>query len=288
MFKVYNYPMMQVQKSVNLIGYNCGVGAKKQQCSDSPLFLKERGLSEHLRNAPWLDFADSSAIKDESGEQDIIRYHCNHIYNQVKETIGQRKFPIVFGGDHSSAMGTWSAVADSIGKLGLIWVDAHMDAHTFATSHSGKIHGMPLSYLLGESEIVGARKRYVAPENICLIGIRSYEPEERAFLDGLGVKIFYMEDIRRDGITSVFERALTIVKNGTNGFGVSIDVDVFDPSVAPGTGCLVKNGMFVQEFLPEFAKVKQDSMFKALEIAEFNADLDIDDKTFDLIVSILS
>ncbi|MBX9743889.1 MAG: arginase family protein, partial [Chlamydiales bacterium] len=64
-------------------------------------------------------------------------------------------FFLSIGGDHSSAIGVWSGVAKALrpqGELGLIWFDAHMDAHTPLTSETGNIHGMPLAVLLGHGE----------------------------------------------------------------------------------------------------------------------------------------
>ena len=66
-------------------------------------------------------------------------------------------FPLIIGGDHSCAIGTWSGIARSLNEtgqesIGLVWVDAHLDSHTFETSSSWAIHGMPLACLLGKGQ----------------------------------------------------------------------------------------------------------------------------------------
>ena len=62
---------------------------------------------------------------------------------------------LVIGGDHSCALGSWGGVLNGLqqtGEFGLIWLGAHMDAHTFATSPSGNVHGMPLAALPGKAD----------------------------------------------------------------------------------------------------------------------------------------
>jgi len=73
---------------------------------------------------------------------------------RVLQVLRTQAMPLLIGGDHSMAIGTWSAVSQHLGDadLGLIWVDAHMDAHTRSTSVSQSIHGMPVAILLGEGE----------------------------------------------------------------------------------------------------------------------------------------
>ena len=87
------------------------------------------------------------------------------------------------GGDHSCAGGTWSGVArtlqeKSAGSLGLLWIDAHMDSHTPGTSHTGRLHGMPLAWLLGQDDdpLYGLASGVVEARNVCIVGVRSFEP----------------------------------------------------------------------------------------------------------------
>ena len=64
-------------------------------------------------------------------------------------TKKNQMFPVVLGGDHSCAMGTWKAVLKhKPSGFGMLWIDAHLDSHTPKTSDSGALHGMPLAYLL--------------------------------------------------------------------------------------------------------------------------------------------
>lgn len=196
---------------------------------------------------------------------------------EVERVLSAGRFPLVVGGDHSCAIGTWSGVNRALaakGPLGLIWIDAHMDSHTFATTPSGQIHGMPLAVLLGHGEAAltaidgtGAKLR---PEHVCLIGVRSFETGEAALLDRLGVRVFTMDAVRARGLPAVFADALAIAKHGTAGFGVSIDLDALDPAEEPGVGTPVPGGLCRAELVEALAHLRDDPAFVAMEIVEYN------------------
>lgn len=211
----------------------------------------------------------------------------------VVEVIQKGLFPIVIGGDHSIAIGTWSGVrlANPMRNFGLLWFDAHMDAHTPETSESQSPHGMPLAVLLGKGlpEWVNLGKVVpkLYPENLALLGIRSYEKGEAQLLEGNHVKIFYQSDVEKIGLDVAYQEAYAHVTRTTPYFAVSIDVDAFDPSIAPGTGTTEKNGLMDKDLLPLIKGLRSNPKCLALEIAEFNPNKDQDNKTLTLIVNLI-
>lgn len=287
---------------VDLIGYACGWGAKVRQCKDGPLALRIMDLSEHLNkegvSSHWENIIRSDielAVGQLRDPLPVIVDYCNSIYNQTRNALKSGLFPVLLGGDHSMAIGTWSAVFEHIhkkGPLGLIWIDAHMDSHTAETSHSGMYHGMPLSYLLGfgndKLAAIGSKKSKLKPEHVCLVGVRSYEEEEVNFLQDLGVKIFFMKDIRQQGLDSVMQQAVSIATHETAGFGLTIDLDVFDPSAAPGVGSPEFGGLLRDETLDSVHGLALHPKIKAIEIAEFNPHRDEENKTANLIKDMLA
>ena len=140
---------------IDLIGYTCGWGAKRIECRDGPVALKIMDIPAQLRkvgkSAYWSHFSHSDKEDSLLNKRDplpIIAEYCDNVYQQVTKAVKHDDFPVVLGGDHSMAIGTWSAIANSLKEgqnLGLIWIDAHMDSHTRDTSHSGAYHGMPIS-----------------------------------------------------------------------------------------------------------------------------------------------
>jgi arginase len=174
-------------------------------------------------------------------------------------------------------VGTWSGVAAAHrdrGPLGLLWIDAHLDSHTPQTSHTGLIYGMPLAALLGHGErpfteclVPGAK---VLAQHVCVLGARSYEPEERALLDRIGVRVIGMEEIGRRGVAAALDEALAIVGGAASGYGITLDLDVLDPRDAPGVGTPAPGGLRAAELIPALAAAAGDPRLRALEIAEYN------------------
>jgi arginase len=196
---------------------------------------------------------------------------------EVESVLHAGHFPLVVGGDHSCAIGTWSGAHRALaeqGPLGLIWIDAHMDSHTFATTPSGQIHGMPLACLLGHGEAaltaIDGPEAKLRPEHVCLIGVRSFEAGEAALLHRLGVRVFDMDEVRTRGLAAVFDEALAIVRQGTAGFGVSVDLDALDPEEEPGVGTPVPGGLCRAELAAALSRLRGDPAFVAMEIVEYN------------------
>lgn len=206
--------------------------------------------------------------------------------------------PVVLGGDHSIAIGTWSGVITSLqamGQFGLLWIDAHMDSHTPVTSVQGKwgghFHGMPLAHLLGHGDKdlceIGSKRAKLKGKHVALVGIRSFEPGEEKMLHDMGATVFTMDDIARDGLNVVMKKALDIVSAAPKGWGISLDLDVFDPVDMPGVGTPEPNGLRVAEFLQSWSALKIPSLPKAVEIVEYIPDKDPDFQGVSLIEKFL-
>jgi arginase len=212
---------------------------------------------------------------------------CQKLYQQVYQSLEAHATPIVLGGDHSLAAGSVGATADYVaaagGEIGLLWVDAHGDMNTPASSSSGNVHGMPLAALLGpepfELSRIGARSPKVRADKTVLIGIRNLdEPEKERILDS-HVHVFTMKDIDRDGIARVMEHALAIAGSDTSGIHVSFDLDVCDPAIAPGVGTPVKGGLNYREAHMVMEMVADSGRLLALDLVEINPILDVQNQT---------
>src|SRR5262249_41787114 len=117
--------------------------------------------------------------------------------------------------------------------IGLIWIDAHGDMNTPATTTSGNVHGMPLAALLGqepaELSSVGDFSPKVVPEHTVLLGVRNLDEREKVAVRDSRVHVFTMKDIDRQGIAAIAEQAVRIAGQGTAGIHVSFDLDACDP-----------------------------------------------------------
>ena len=274
------------QNYLNLIGFACGIGANNPGCAKGPIVLKQMDLLSLLQNkgvnAKWQCFLKTSVQElDQPLQIDYLSLQFRILAKAVAQSVSKCEQFAVIGGDHSCAIGTWSGAAyqlHKLGSVGLIWIDAHMDSHTFVTSHSGALHGMPLACLLGYGDrrltnILYNRPK-IAPQHVCLVGVRSFETEEAQLLKHLGVKVIYMQEIKRYGLHYALEKALHTVTKGTAGFGVSIDLDCIDPFDAPGVGTPELDGILKNDLLDALKIIPKQNKFLGIEITELNPTLD--------------
>jgi arginase len=286
---------------VDFIGSASGWGAQIRATELGPDAVKSSRILDSLPY-PWVwkeTFYPEKKAKDinlPNGDPTLpfITDVCKHISAAVQQSLTDKAFPVVIGGDHSVAVGTWGGVTTKINafqRFGLMWIDAHMDSHTPETTPSHAYHGMPLAALLGFGNHsfvnLSQHSPVLSPEHVCLIGVRSYEEGEAALLQRLGVRVFYMDEVQSRGFKTILEEAHRIISSGTEGFGVSIDLDAFDPHDAPGVGSPEPYGLSAEEVLPTLSIIKEDPHFKALEIVEYNPMLDKESKTQLLIRDLL-
>ncbi|RPA71020.1 arginase [Ascobolus immersus RN42] len=183
---------------------------------------------------------------------------------QVYDHAIQGRLTLTLGGDHSIAMGSVFGSAKAIHertgkKLGLIWVDAHADINTPATSGSGNIHGMPVAFLAGiakhplfawmQDQVVGKRG-VIDTSRIVYIGLRDVDKGEKRILREEGIRAFSMHDVDRHGIGKVVDMALDYLRDEEGDTGplyLSFDVDALDPSFAAATGTPVRGGLTLRE-----------------------------------------
>lgn len=193
------------------------------------------------------------------------------------EIIQQQRHFITIGGDHSCAIGTWSGVHKAVGDYGLIWIDAHMDAHVPESSPTGNLHGMPIAALLGHGapSLTGILDETpkLKPENLVLIGIRSYEPAEETLLRKLGVKLFTMDKVNELGYAHCWNEAIHYFQSKNLPYGVSFDLDGLDPSEIDALGTPVEKGIMLKDTLECFESMPVEK-FIGIEITEYNPSLD--------------
>lgn len=216
-----------------------------------------------------------------------------NLYNSVLDTVNNNNFPLTIGGDHSIAIASTLASIKKHNNLGIIWFDAHGDFHTFKTTTSGNIHGLPFAALTHyEKEFLTSFHNgpFYNYKNAVLVGARDIDkPDEMQNLIDAGVTIFTTEDIKKFGTNEVYKKAFEIASAGTNGIHISYDLDVIDPDVAPGVSIPAVNGISLDEayaFLDYI--IKNKDIIKSLDLVEFNPLTDINKKTEKIATHILN
>lgn len=274
-----------------LIGAGTAWGAAAPGPDIAPDILMAGGLAEYLQKhhinarwhgllAPFPPRPDHDPGLDEA--YGMVKYFSRNICHEIMEMmeVSPHITPVVIGGDHSVAMGTWSGVTNALnaqGQFGLLWIDAHMDSHTPITSLQGKwgghFHGMPLAHLLGHGDRalceIGSKRSKIKPQHVALVGIRSYEPGEAALLEELGVKVFTMDMIHQRGLNAVLQDAVKIVSKAAKGWGVSFDLDVLDPADMRAVGTTEENGIRLKDFTTAWSNLTLPSRPRAFELVEY-------------------
>ncbi len=267
-------------RRIRVIGVASGYGAGIPDCQDGSEVLRALHVLDDLAGAgsglAW-DEALHLAPPVPADPVEAVRQIASALAGRVAELRAVGDFPLVIGGDHSCAIGTWSGMRRSIDagqRLGLVWVDAHMDSHTLESSPSHNIHGMPLACLLGHGDPrltgIAPAGAKLLPADVCLIGVRSFEAAEAALLRELGVRVYFMDEVRQRGLPAVFAEALRRVAQDTFGYGISIDLDALDPAEGPGVGTPVGGGLARAELAAALALADGDERLLALEIVEYN------------------
>ena len=294
------------QPVVQILGVPLDLGGARRGVDMGPSALRIAGIGERLSamGRTVLDKGDLAAPIPETltGRDPHKKYVreiarvCQKLYQQVYQALEDGALPVVLGGDHSLAAGSAGASADfaaAKGKeIGLLWIDAHGDMNTPSTTSTGNVHGMPLAALIGaepaELSRIGARSPKLRADRVVLIGVRNLDLEERTRIKDAGVHVFTMKDIDRDGIATVMERALAIAGRDTQGIHVSFDVDVCDPSIAPGVGTPVKGGIDYREAHMVMEMIADSQRLLALDIVEVNPILDSQNQTAILAVELVA
>jgi arginase len=287
-------------RTVHLIGAPLDLGGNRRGTDMGPSAFRIAGLADHLATlgVTVVDKGDiATPIPEIKGPGDPRKRYvkeiarvCQKLYQTALASLTDGALPLVLGGDHSLGAATVaasSAYARRSGKpIGLIWVDAHGDMNNPATSASGNVHGMPLAALLGGEPVELAHLHgegpAVLPRHTVLVGIRNLDEVEKGIVRTSKVHVFTMKDVDRLGITEVMERALAIAGRATAGIHVSFDLDVCDPSIAPGVGTPVKGGLDYREAHVVMEMAAESGRLMALDLVEVNPTLDLRNATADL------
>jgi arginase len=288
-------------KNIHIIGVPLDLGGGRRGVDMGPSAFRIAGLGERITALGYtvVDKGDLPApipetreLRDERKKyiRDIAKV-CQKLYQSSLQSLDEGAMPLVLGGDHSLAAGSVGAAADWAKRtrdlpMGLLWVDAHGDMNTPATSLSGNVHGMPLAALLGpepaELSRIGTMSPKVLPAHTVIIGVRNLDDREKVAVRDSHVHVFTMKDIDRQGIASIVEQALNLAGNGTAGIHVSFDMDVCDPQIAPGVGTPVKGGLDYREAHMVMEIVADSGLLTSLDMVEANPTLDLQNTTAQL------
>ena len=279
-----------MRERVDIVGVPMDLGASRRGVDMGPSAVRYARLHEKLRAIGVAHIEDrgnlhvpireSLTVTDTHAKYlDTIDNVCSELADIVERILAEKSFPIVLGGDHSIAMGTLAGLTRARGAApGIVWIDAHSDINSPASSPSGNVHGMPLWFALDRG--------YADRARTVQIGLRDVDAVEKKNLRESGVRAFTMTDVDRLGISRVMEEAIAIA-GAAGPIHISFDMDGIDPSEAPGTGTTVKGGLSFREAHLVMEMLAASGKVGSLEMVEINPILDHRNQTAALAVGLI-
>lgn len=289
--------------TLELIGAPTDVGASVRGAGMGPDALRVAGLAETLTRlgfsvvdrgnlagptTPWTAASNGLRHLDE-----VIAWNRS-VYDAVDAALGAGRVPLMLGGDHCLAIGSISAIAWHVRKRGqklrVLWLDAHTDVNTDATSPSGNIHGMPVACLLGHGPAAltgwSGERAALDPEAVRFIGVRSVDGDEKEAIRTLGLRVFDMRHIDEHGMRHTMTEALQDIDEDTH-LHVSFDLDCLDPADAPGVGTGVRGGPTYREMQLCMEMAADTGRLGSLDVVELNPALDVRNQTAEVAVALI-
>ena len=171
--------------------------------------------------------------------------------------------PVILGGDHTIAAGDVTGVArvKGWGRVSMIHFDAHADT---GEDHFGALHGhgTPMRRLIESGAVRGDR--------FLQLGLRGYwpEPATLAWMAERNMKSYEMTEIHHRGLTTVMNEAFGILTDECEGVFLSVDIDVVDPGMAPGTGTPEPGGLTSRELLEAVRRICLELPIVGIDVVE--------------------
>jgi arginase len=291
-------------RAITIVGAPVDLGAGRRGVDMGPSAIRIAGLEARLEalGHDVTDAGDVDVMIPETQEvgPGSLRYKpailaaCEELRQVVEKIHQDGATPLVLGGDHSIAIGSVAASSNHFARqskpIGLIWLDAHGDCNTPATTPSGNIHGMSLavSLGLGDPDLVrlGGRAPKIVAKHTVLIGLRDLDPGERRTLLESGVTVFTIRDVDERGMRDVVGEAIRVAGTGTAGVHLSFDLDVLDPEDAPGIGTPVPGGITYREAHLAMELLNESGSVVSVDFVEVNPVLDTRNSTGALAVEL--
>lgn len=236
------------------------------------------------------DFPDPDQISLESYQSDLaatLEDCTEFILSKLQPTTYQLT-PICLGGDHIITFPSLLAHINLVGaaKIGYIQIDSHGDSNTFASSPTGNFHGMftrPFYADFDCEKISQLIKTQLKPEQIMYIGNLDLDPEEQRLFTDKKIQVIDQKALSTKEALASIQKFIGLYEY----LHISLDIDVFDESIAPGTGIPAKKGFLREDILPIL-----ELLFKhpkvSLDLVEVNPKKDKNGNTVRLAQEILS
>jgi arginase len=290
---------------IALLGAPVEIGASQLGTLMGPDAMRTAGLKPLLEELGFAvedhgNLAMPTPTSDDAPPANAKHYRDIQAYVQALSAraytlAASGALPIFIGGDHSLSMGSVNGVArhwQAQGReLFVLWLDAHADYNTPATTISGNMHGMSAAFLCGEPGLDGLLgnepRASITPDHLDLFGIRSIDKLEKELVKQRGISLIDMRQIDEFGVGVLIRRVIERVKARNGVLHVSLDVDFLDPITAPGVGTMVQGGATYREAHLIMELLHDSGLMCSLDVVELNPFLDERGRTARVMVELV-
>jgi arginase len=280
-------------RRIAVLGVPVDIGASQRGTMMGPAALRTAGLltvlgelASEVRDHGDISISEAAELDDSPPDnakqyREIQRW-TRALSARAYELARSGAVPIFLGGDHTLSMGSVNGVArhwhESGRELFVLWLDAHADYNTPATTVSGNMHGMSAAFLCGEpglDRLLGDEpRRSIDPDQLELFGIRSIDKLEKDLLQQRRISVVDMRQIDEFGVGVLIRRVIDKVRARNGVLHVSFDVDFLDPDLAPGVGTTVPGGATYREAHLVMEMLHDSGLVRSVDIVELNPFLD--------------
>ena len=282
--------------TVSIISVPTELGSDARGLSQAPNYLRLHGLVDMLASL-GVDVSEETTIPCETPKHgtEVLKNLtaaadvANKTAHAVEVAVKQGEVALVLGGDHSVAIGSIRGASAIHGTLGVIWIDAHPDAHTHETTLTRNIHGMPAALAMGfgHDKLLGHDRQDVAPNHFVYVGLKDFDEAELQFLRRESPQLFTLLDIARRGLSPVFN-AIEELSRKVDRVWVSMDMDAIDAQFAPGVAMQNSGGLTAREILSIAHFIGKTCNVAGLDMVEVLPSNDHGGKTAKLAVELVA
>ena len=197
--------------------------------------------------------------------EDVQVAHGN-VEEEVSALVRKDSLLVILGGDNSVTLPSLKACSKSLGKLGLIVVDSHLDLR-------GKIKGKPTS---GSSYGLAVENNFVAHGNVVEVGIHGFLNSKTYVKKAkrLGISLIAANEVSRRGAKTVASDAYDCASKGADAVYLSMDLDAVDISQVSGVSAPSVGGISAQHFLDLAYELAKRPKVKCIDLVELAPNLD--------------
>jgi agmatinase len=260
--------------------YDAGT-SHRPGCRFGPMAMRAACYLGHDGSRPHIELGVDPLVEMkvvDAGDVEMPGSERELSFARLQEAVGRicaaGAFPLILGGDHSVAFPDVTAVANhhGAGRVSVVHFDAHADT---GESEFGALygHGTPMRRLIESGAARGDR--------FLQIGLRGYwpEPPTLEWMDQQGMRTFKIGEIGERGLDACLTDAFTIATDDCDGVFLSVDIDVVDPGMAPGTGTPEPGGLTGRQLLDAVRRCALELPLVGMDMVEVSPPYDTSDVT---------